>query len=160
MVSLRQMTPAEFNVFSEYSVCDYANGLVASPGIDASTAAEKAWEEFTDMLPNGPDTPGNALMIIEADCRPVGVIWYLYEVTDGVHHVFLSDFVIAPAERRKGYAAAALFEMEKDAAIHGCIESRLHVWNGNSAALNLYAKCGYIPLRHTDDGVYMKKVLK
>lgn len=159
MICLRRMTPAEFGAFAEYSARDYANDLIVNQGIEAAAAARQAQKEFAELLPDGPDTPGNALMVIEAEHRPVGVIWYLYEVTDGVRHTFLSDFVIAPDERRRGYATAALAEMEKDAVAHGCSECRLYVWNGNQPGLNLYAKCGYSAYQPADDGVYMKKKL-
>lgn len=151
------MTPTEFDAFAEYSTRDYANDLIANQQIEALTAVEQAKKEFAYMLPDGANTPGNSLMVIEADGYPVGAIWYLYEVTDGVRHTFLNDFIIVPEMRCKGYAAAALTEMERDAASHNCTECRLYVWNGNSAAQRLYAKCGYIVFREADDGTYMRK---
>lgn len=160
MVLLRKMTLAEFDVFAEYSIHDYANDLMVNQKMDEATAAEQARNEFAGLLPDRMDTPDHALMVIEADHRPVGMIWYLFEETDGIRHSFLSDFIIAPSERRKGYATAALDEMEKDAACHGCSECRLYVWNGNRSVVNLYRKCGYSTFRQTDAGLYMKKILK
>lgn len=160
MIVLRKMTSGEFSTFAEYSVRDYANDLMTNERMEADAAVERAKKEFADMLPSGADTPGNALMVIEAECRAVGVIWYLYEVTDGVRHAFLNDFIIDPAERRRGYAAAALLEMEADARAHDCTECRLYVWNGNTAAQSLYAKCGFTVFREAEDGVYMRKHLK
>ena len=157
LVTLRRMTSPEFDVFAKYSTRDYANDLTLNQEMEAAAAIMQARTEFSDMLPAGADTPENALMVIEEDCQPVGAIWYLYEFADGARYVFLSDLVIRPDERRKGYAAAALAEMEKDAIAHGCPECRLYVWNGNRAGLNLYTKCGYSIFRQADDGVYMKK---
>ena len=159
MVCLRRMLPAEFDAFTEYSVRDYADDLMLNQGMDAFSAAAQARREFSEMLPGGVDTDGNALMVVETGGWPVGAIWYLYEVTDGVRHAFLNDFIIAPAERRKGYASAALAEMEAEAAAQGCAEVRLYVWNGNLPGLNLYAGCGYSAFRRTDDGIYMNKKL-
>ena len=85
---------------------------------------------------------------------------YLFENTDSVHHAFLCDFIVTPDERRKGYASAALSEMERDATAHGCTESRLYVCGSNHSALNLYTRCGYSIFRQVDGGVYMKKELK
>ena len=159
MVCLRRMTSSEFDAFAEYSARDYANDLMHNQGLDAASAAAQARREFLDMLPDGVDTDSNALMVVEADGRSVGAIWYLYEVTDGVRHAFLNDFIIAPDERRKGYASAALAEMEAEASAHSCAEVRLYVWNGNLPGLNLYAGCGYSTFRRTDDGIYMNKKL-
>lgn len=98
-------------------------------------------------------------MVIEdlQDARPVGVIWYLFEWTDGVKQVFLNDFVIKQEERRKGYATAALQEMERDAQANGCTESITYVWKHNPPGIKLYRKCGYTTFREMDDGMYMKK---
>lgn len=160
MVSLRKMTSTEFAVFTEYSIRDYAKDLMVNHGIAPAAASEQAQKEFSDMLPLGTDTPGNSLMVIDAASRPVGVIWYLFENTDSVHHAFLCDFIVTPDERRKGYASAALSEMERDATAHGCTESRLYVCGSNHSALNLYTRCGYSIFRQADGGVYMKKELK
>lgn len=55
-------------------------------------------------------------MVIEdiTSGNSVGFIWFLFEVTDGIKHTFISDFVIKEGERRKGYATATLMEMEQD----------------------------------------------
>ena len=156
MVNLRRMTSAEFEAFAQYSVRAYAQDLAGAYGADA---AEQARKEFSGMLPDGIHTPDNALMVIEAGSRAVGAIWYLFEVTNGVRHAFLCDFIIRPEERRKGYAAAALAEMERDALARGYAECRLYADVGNRAALNLYEKCGYRAFRQTADGIYMKKIL-
>ena len=101
----------------------------------------------------------NVLRIIVdmADQKAVGILWYLFEMTDGVKQVFLSDLIIKEEERRKGYASAALIEMERDAQRNGCVESIIYVWKHNSPGINLYTKCGYVAFRELDDGMYMKK---
>lgn len=156
MVNLRRMTSAEFEAFAQYSVRAYAEDLAGAYGADAE---EQARKEFSGMLPDGIHTPGSRLMVIEAGSRPVGVIWYLLEVTDGVRHAFLCDFIIHPDDRRRGYAAAALAEMERDALACGCAECRLYVDADNRAALNLYEKGGYRAFRQADGGLYMNKTL-
>ena len=92
--------------------------------------------------------------------KAVGIIWYLFEMTDGIKQVFLSDFIIKEEERRKGYAYAALIEMEGEAKRNGCVESIIYVWKHNSPGINLYTKCGYVAFRELDDGMYMKKGIK
>ena len=161
-VRFREISEEEFKVYFEYSVNDYANYLVKSSNITMDEALIQAQGEFAEILPNGSASKDNALRIIvdAAEEKAVGVIWYLVEMTDDVKQVFLSDFIIKEEERRKGYASAALIEMERDAQRNGCAESVIYVWKHNSPGINLYIKCGYAAFRELDDGMYMKKELR
>lgn len=161
MVKLRKMSLQEFKKFKQYSIADYANDLMKSGNISYEEAIRQSEKEFMEMVPQGFETPNNALMIIEnsASGEKVGIIWYLFEVTDGVKHTFLNDFIINEEQRRKGYATAALLEMELDAKKSGCTECRLYVWEHNLPGIQLYTKCGYSSFRQEDGGVYMTKVL-
>ena len=161
-VQLREMSEEEFRIFFENSINDYVNDLIKSPVITMEEALAEAKREFAEMLPNGLGTKDNALRIIVdvAEEKVVGVIWYLFEMTDDIKQVFLSDFIIKEEERRKGYASAALTEMERDAQRNGCAESIIYVWKHNSPGINLYTKCGYVAFKELDDGMYMKKRIK
>ncbi len=114
-VQLREMSKEEYKIFCEHSMFDYANDVVKSSNIAMDEALIQAQAEFAETLPDGLDTKDNVLRIIidAAEGKAVGVIWYLFEMTDGVRQVFLSDFIIKEEERRKGYASAALTEMER-----------------------------------------------
>lgn len=161
-VQLREMSEEEFKKFIEYSINDYVNDLIKSSAVSMEEALAEAEREFAEMLPNGLSTQDNALRIIvdAAEEKAVGIIWYLFEMTDGIKQVFLSDFIIKEEERRKGYAFAALAEMERDARRNGCAESIIYVWKHNPPGINLYTKCGYVTFREIDDGMYMKKRIK
>ena len=161
-IQLREMSLEEFKIFSENSIFDYANDLVKSSNITMDEARIQAQGEFEEMLPNGLETKDNVLRIIVdvAEQKTVGIIWYLFEMTDDIKQVFLSDFIIKEEERRKGYASAALIEMERDAQKNDCAESIIYVWKHNLPGINLYTKCGYVAFRELDDGMYMKKGLK
>lgn len=161
-VQLREMSEQEFKIFFEYSINDYVNDLIKSSDITMEEALAEAKREFAEMLPNGLSTQDNVLrIIVDADEeKAVGIIWYLFETTDGIKQVFLSDFIIKEEERRKGYASAALTEMEQDAGRNGCAESIIYVWKHNPPGINLYTKCGYATFRESDDGMYMKKRIK
>lgn len=160
-VKLRKMTVSEFAVFKQYSIEDYAIDLTNNFELTLEKALSQAEKEFIDILKEGIYTKDNDLMVI-TDCnaeKNVGVIWYLYEFTDGIKHTFLSDFIVKEEERRKGYATAALYEMEKEASKYGCTECRLYVGKNNKKGIQLYTKVGYEIFRNTDDGMYMKKVI-
>lgn len=161
-VQLREMSKKEFKYFFENSIFDYANDLVKSSNITMDEALIQAQREFAEILPNGLDTKDNVLRIVvdTAEEKAVGAIWYLFEMTDDVKQVFLSDLIIKEEERRKGYASAALTEMEQDAQKNGCAESIIYVWKHNPPAINLYTQCGYGAFKELNDGMYMKKGIK
>ena len=153
------MDAAGFSRFRKYSVQHHAKDLERFlPPYEALTQAEK---EFSEMLPYGQDTAGNWLMaVVDPDeGTQVGVIWYLFEVTDGVKQAFLADLVIDEGSRGKGYAEAAIAGMESAARKNGCAEAVLWVYRDNTAALHLYEKTGYRVFREEASGMYMKKQL-
>ena len=158
-VRFRKMSLQEFEAFREYSTNDYMKDLMIDQNISSESALKQAQTEFSDMLPEGINTKDNSLMMIEDENneKTVGIIWYLYENTEGIKQVFLNDFMIYEEERRKGYAMAALSEMVHNAIEAGCRQSVIYVWKHNLAGVNLYTKCGYVPFRELDDGMYMKK---
>lgn len=158
---LRKMTPEEFTAFCAKSVTSYAADLMRDDSLSETEALRIAEEEFQNELPKGTDTPDHFPMTVlstESGC-PVGIIWYMYEWTNGVRQVFLNDLLIDEPHRRQGFASAALRAMEQNAAGDGCTESVLYVWNHNPAGSSLYAKAGYLPFREEENGRYMKKSL-
>lgn len=157
---IRPMSPDEYARFYKLSRDQQAADLIKSEGISREQATLRADEELAQLLPEGIDTPGHSLMCIAADDgSQAGYIWYMYEECEDVQQVFLCDLMIFPAERRKGYARAAIACMERDAHQHGCTESVLFVDSANMPAQSLYSAQGYATLRAFEGGVYMKKAL-
>ena len=156
-VTLRKMTPDEFDAFRCWSVGDRARELAEGSGFSPEEARRAAAEEFRELLPDGLRTPDHFLMTIveKAAGEPVGFIWTIHEMTDGRKQSFLCDFVIHEPKRRRGYARAALRLAEEQAAQAGCQESVLFVSDSNTPAKALYEKCGYTLLRPEDGGQYM-----
>ncbi|MBO4637081.1 MAG: GNAT family N-acetyltransferase [Clostridiales bacterium] len=161
MIILRKMNDKEFENFKAYSIKDYASDMLKERDISEEEAMNSAAEEFNDILPDGLNTENCFPMVIEdpGNRKDVGRIWYGYEDNGGVRQVFLFDLLIDEDERRKGYAAKALAEMERKAREDGCGISSLYVWEHNAPAYDLYVKCGYEPADSGPDGIYMKKEL-
>ena len=161
MITLRKMTEEEFQRFKTNSIADYASDLMTGEGFDEEDAFANAREEFEGELTDGPDTEGQYVMTIEdaESGRDVGRIWFFYEEAEGGRQVWLSDFAIREEERRKGYASAALSEMERMAKAAGCVQSALFVWDHNPEGFELYRKCGYAAVEHEDGGSVMQKAL-
>lgn len=158
-VYFRKMSLQEFDLYYENSIADYAKDLMKGENLKQEQAMVMAREEFSNMLPDGIETKDNFLMmLIDRDSgRMVGIIWYLYEFCQEIKQVFLSDLLIYEKERRKGYAMAALTEMEKLGKEAGCKESIIYVWKHNPAGIQLYKKCKYVTFRELEDGMYLKK---
>ena len=158
-VHLRGMDADEFLRFREFSIAEYAGDLMTRQRVSGQEAQQQAQAEFDSELPQGRETQNqHVMMVLDAQSgQSVGWLWYLYEETDGVRQAFLNDLFIAEAERRKGYATAALTEMERNAIRDGCAECVLHVFHDNTDAIRLYQQCGYTPFWQTEDGMYMKK---
>ncbi len=161
MIMMRRMNEDAFLRFKASSLAAYARDLMQSNDLDPEQARNKAEAEFQAMLPDGPATKDHFLMTLQdADTgREVGWIWFLYEDGDAGRQVFLNDFLIFEEDRRKGYAASALHEMERQAKTDGCSTSVLYVWEHDVPASALYQKCGYEVLKSGDGGCYMKKDL-
>ena len=158
-VTLRKMTPGEFDFFYQWSAQQQARELMEELGLSPEEAHKTASKEIAEMLPDGLYTEHNNLMTVVADGENAGFIWTLYEESDGQKQAFVCDFAIWETKRRKGYGAAALSLTEKNAAKTGCQKSVLFVREDNTAAKALYKKCGYQPLRQKGYGIFMVKPL-
>ena len=70
---------------------------------------------------------------------------YYTREDDGRYCVFLEDLLIFESERRKGFASAAIREMNELARQDGCASSVLFMRDHNPGGMRLYEKCGYRP---------------
>ena len=160
-VTIRAMTSDEFRYFYQWSIDQQAKELAKERHISYEAALRTAAKEVDEMLPDGLHTKHNYLMTITEAPRgeSAGFLWTLHEYTAGKKQIFLCDFAIWESQRRRGYGAAALQLMEKQAINAGCQESVLFVSDDNTAARALYEKCGYRVLRQSGHGKYMMKQL-
>ena len=155
------MTPDEFRHFYQWSTAQQAAELIEEHHISYEAALQAATKEVDEMLPDGLHTKHNYLMTITEAPRgeSAGFLWTIHEYTAGKKQSFLCDFAIWESKRRRGYGAAALQLMEKQAIDAGCQESVLFVSDDNAATKALYEKCGYQVLRQSGCGKYMMKPL-
>lgn len=161
MVILRKMTADEYLRFKAYSIADYANDLMSGKGFDREQALKVSQAEFSEVLSEGQETEGQFLMTVEETKmgKNVGWIWFFCEEDGDIRQVWLSDFLIYEEERQKGYAKAALTEMERTAKTAGCVRSVLYVWDHNLPGRSLYQKCGYVTALRKEGGSVMRKDL-
>lgn len=161
MVCLKPMTGDDFGRFRAYSITSFAEDLIIAETLPRKEAFAQAERSFGQLLPDGPD-PENHFLMTVSDAQTgtgAGWIWFFFEEAENVRRVWLADLFIFENERRKGFASAALAEMERTAKENGCVESALWVWDHNTAGRGLYEKCGYRVSENGSGGAILKKSL-
>lgn len=118
--------------------------------IDLSRQAHDA------LLPQGLATPGQFFVHLHdaATGERVGLLWWTEGPKDGAMQAWVYNITIEPAARRRGFARAALRELEGVALQHGMRQLGLHVFGHNHAARQLYESLGFEPASLT-----LRKVL-
>jgi ribosomal protein S18 acetylase RimI-like enzyme len=142
-VTLRPMRPDEYAAWAEEGERGYVHQMVEFGGMEPKHAAAKAVRDFATVLPDGLETNGHWVHVIEADGRPVGALWFAERDMDGRPTAFLYDIHIDEHARGHGYGRAAMLEFEREAAGRGLHHLSLNVFGGNAPARGLYSSLGW-----------------
>ena len=143
-VQLRPMRPDELPAFMEHSIVSYAHGIETQGGQTAEFARQKSEEDHAAILPDGLDTPGHTLWVVEAGGERVGLLWLAERDSGGRRVIFIYDVEIDDAHRGKGYGRAAMELAEEQARLRGIGRIELNVFGGNEVARKLYLSLGYV----------------
>lgn len=135
----------------------YSRDTVAAGRWSASEAEARSRAELERLLPDGLETFGHSVCLVQDDesDEPVGTIWYGHMARDERQIAYVFDIRIYPQFRRRGYAACALGEVEKFAALRKLEAIGPHVFPHNTPALALYQKLGFTP----EKGLMFKRVV-
>jgi GNAT superfamily N-acetyltransferase len=135
---LHPMTEAEFDVFFDGGVEEFADVLVAS-GMDRDRALEQSRTQTAALLPAGLDSPDMEFYVARVGDQVVGDLW----LRTGSGAAFVYNVEVRPDQRRRGYGAAIM----NAAALHcrdlGHAILGLNVFGYNSGARALYDGLGY-----------------
>ena len=153
-VRLRAISADEFPEFRRGVEAGYAEDIEHHGGQTHEAAVEKAKADMAAVLPQGLDTPGHAIFIVEADGTDVGRLWLAERASGGRQTLFVYDVDIDDAWRGHGYGRAAMRLAEEEARARGIEYLELNVFGGNEAARNLYRSLGY-----AETSVQMRKTL-
>ncbi|MEX1168873.1 MAG: GNAT family N-acetyltransferase [Chloroflexota bacterium] len=145
MIRLEPMDEATYETWREGSIREYAQEKVDAGTWPEAEALDRSTRSYIDLLPDGLETADHQLrsMVTDEDER-VGHAWFVVEDRPIGRVVFIYDIAVNPAHRRKGYAQAALGEIETYARDHGCVGVQLHVHGGNAGARQLYLRAGFV----------------
>jgi ribosomal protein S18 acetylase RimI-like enzyme len=127
----------------------YVDQMVEFGGMERDHAAAKAVRDFATVLPDGLETEGHWLFVIEAEVRAVGCLWFAERDLDGRPSAFLYDIQIDEQLRGHGYGRAAMLEFEREAARRGLHHLSLNVFGGNAPARGLYSSLGWAEMAIT-----------
>jgi ribosomal protein S18 acetylase RimI-like enzyme len=137
------MTAAEFVVYRERTIREYAADHVRAGNWSPSEAEHLAAQETDELLPNGVDTPGMLLLVAETASQGViGIVWIelQHKQTTGA---WIFDIEIVPMHRGRGYGRALLRAAEREVKKHGVESVALNVFGDNAVARQLYESSGY-----------------
>ncbi len=141
-VELRPIAASEFAAFMEATRPSYARARAVGDHVSLEEAEAAARGQHAQILPRGFDTPGHEFLRIHSgDGTAVGRLWFLADTA--ACEAYLYDISIDEAQRRKGYASAAIGLVEARARAAGCTRIGLNVFEPNAGAQALYRKLGY-----------------
>ena len=145
MIRLEPMDASTYATWMETSIREYAQEKIEAGTWPEAEALERSARAYRELLPEGLATPGHEVrsMINEAGDQ-VGHAWFTPEARPIGRVVFIYDIGVDAEHRRKGYAQAALAEIESFAREHGCVGVQLHVHGANTGARALYQRAGFI----------------
>ena len=145
MVNLVPMTDAEFRRFLEHDIREYAQSQVRSGNWSEAESLPRSRREHNVLLRDGLKSKFHHLYSIresESD-QAVGALWFRANLDSSKASGFIFDLEIHEPFRRKGYARAAMLELEKVAREMGLRQLALHVFAYNEEARALYESLGY-----------------
>ena len=93
--------------------------------------------------------PKSAIAIAEADCVPVGYVWFEVQarpetpLTPPRPRIYVHHISVAPGVRRRGIAAALMRYVEHRAASEGIDEIALDTWAANLDAQHFFRAQGF-----------------
>jgi ribosomal protein S18 acetylase RimI-like enzyme len=136
------MTQEEFSSYRRRAISQYAAEHVRAGTWSAEQAEQRAAKETDDVLPDGVDTGGMALLVAETAGEVVGLVWVGPAPAERPGW-WIYDIEVVPAQRRRGYGRALLEAAEREAQRRGGHSIGLNVFGGNDVALGLYESSGY-----------------
>jgi ribosomal protein S18 acetylase RimI-like enzyme len=136
MIRLVPMSDAMYQTYLEVTVREYAEDKIKAGNWQPEEALERSAQEFRKYLPDGVATQDNYLYDIQDEALgiTVGMIWLARLMQGTKSIIFIYDFRIDEAHRRKGYGEQAMLTAEVQAKALSYDTIALHVFGHNHAA--------------------------
>lgn len=137
------MTQPEYEAFLERVIPEYAEDNIKAGYWGEQEALEKSRKEFTDLLPQGLQTPNHHLYTLYDASVPVGMIWMRANLDRPLKNGFIFELWVDEKFRGRGHGHEAMLQLENIAREMGLKSLGLHVFSYNRTARALYEKLGY-----------------
>lgn len=121
----------------------YVAQLVDSGAMPADAAATYAAEQFAELLPHGPDTPGHHLWAVHDEAGPVGAAWVHLRPCGRSTEAFLYDVELAEHARGRGLGRATMLALLDRCRALGAQRLVLNAFAHNTVATALYRSLGF-----------------
>lgn len=144
-LKLERMTVEEFQPFVSHLLEGYARDVAKSQNMTLEEAREHAQKQTDGLLPQGIETPGQALYVVRSaeTSERVGVLWVATD--DQKKSAWIYDIEIDEACRGKGYGRETLLRLEDALRQQGIQKLGLNVFGDNTVARHLYESLGFQP---------------
>ncbi|MFI8305835.1 GNAT family N-acetyltransferase [Streptomyces sp. NPDC085927] len=139
----RPMTEAEFGPWSVRSEAEYARDWIER-GVPETEARAKAAKDHAALLPDGRDSEGMLLSVLEHGDTPVGTLWLAVRADQA----YVFDVEADAAHRGRGHGRSLMLLAEAQSIAAGKRAIGLNVFAGNTPAERLYASLGYRTRRY------------
>ena len=147
MIRFVPFTEVDYRAWLLQSVPDFALTNVHEGRWTLAESIEKSKEAHASLLPHGLRTPGHFFVRLQdADSgADVGTLWWEEADRPAGREAWIYNLLVDEAARRRGYARAALHELERVARERGMQQLGLHVFGRNHGARRLYEELGFEP---------------
>ncbi|MFD4421913.1 GNAT family N-acetyltransferase [Agromyces sp. NPDC058484] len=144
-VTVRRMTPAEFDQWQTAIAEEYADEQVAAGRWQREGAVQRARDENARLLPQGLETARMLVLRgVDTDGEPVGGAWVDLDHPRGAPDVaLLYDIEVIETRRGRGLGRALLEAVEDATRQAGAVALELNVFARNHTATALYSSSGY-----------------
>ncbi len=145
MLYLKPMNEEEYQRFLDYAIPNYAEEKIRAGNFSVRDGFMLSRQEYELLLPAGPDTPDNYLLMIEDDItgQQVGFVWLAIQHTGLQRYATIVNILIYEAFRRQGYATRTFQALEEKIRAMGIYKMTLHVFGHNTGARQLYQQLGF-----------------
>ncbi|WP_380160797.1 GNAT family N-acetyltransferase [Kineococcus sp. R86509] len=143
-LTLRPMTPAEFEAWQDEVARAYADEQVTAGTWSAAEALERSRRTNAELLPQGSDTPRMLFLCAVVAGTPVGRVWIGLDHPRGTADcAFLFDIELLDEHRGRGLGRELLLAAEEVVRQRGTAALELNVFGANTRAVRLYRSAGY-----------------
>ena len=140
-------TEVDFHAWLIEAIPSFALANVEDGRWTLAESIEKSKQAHAALLPEGVLTLGQFFVHLhDPDSgERVGMLWWAEADKAGGREAYVYNVTIEETARRRGYARAALLELERVAREGGVHHVGLHVFGHNHGARRLYESLGFEP---------------